>query len=80
MPGISCKRQYPEYSDLVDRSVGVTRPDLLDLHRVSDSRLTAYTTRDGTQQNIPENIQLFDIFSEQIAEVVKVNSMVGVKS
>jgi hypothetical protein len=34
--------------------------------------LTSYSTRDGTQQNIPENIQLFDIFSEQIAEVVKV--------
>ncbi|CAF3893498.1 unnamed protein product [Rotaria sordida] len=34
-------------------------------------RLTAYSTRDGSQQNIPENIQLFDIFSEQIAEVVK---------
>jgi hypothetical protein len=29
--------------------------------------------RENTQQNIPENIQLFDIFSEQIAEVVKVN-------
>lgn len=34
--------------------------------------LTAYTMREGTQQNIPENIQLFDIFSEQISEVVKV--------
>lgn len=32
--------------------------------------LTSYSTRD--QQNIPESIQLFDIFSEQIAEVIKV--------
>lgn len=29
--------------------------------------------REGSQQNIPESIKLFDIFSEQIAEVVKVN-------
>ena len=35
--------------------------------------LTGYVTREGTQKNIPENIQLFDIFSEQIAEVVKVS-------
>ncbi len=35
--------------------------------------LTAYTIREGSQQNIPENIQLFDVFSEHIAEVVKVN-------
>ncbi|CAF4161527.1 unnamed protein product, partial [Rotaria magnacalcarata] len=32
-------------------------------------RLTAYSTREGTQQNIPENVELFEIFSEQIAEV-----------
>ncbi|UJR09635.1 hypothetical protein I4U23_013868 [Adineta vaga] len=35
-------------------------------------RLTAYSVRD--QQNIPESIQLFDIFSEQIAEVIKSRS------
>ncbi|CAF1436904.1 unnamed protein product [Adineta steineri] len=35
-------------------------------------RLTSYSTRD--QQNIPENIQLFDIFSEQITEVIKSRS------
>ncbi|CAF2076306.1 unnamed protein product [Rotaria magnacalcarata] len=34
-------------------------------------RLTAYSTREGTQQNIPENVELFEIFSEQIAEVIK---------
>lgn len=34
-------------------------------------RLTAYTAREGAHQNIPESIQLFDIFSEQISEVVK---------
>jgi hypothetical protein len=30
---------------------------------------------EGGQQNIPESIQLFDIFSEHIAEVVKVNKI-----
>ncbi|CAF4876239.1 unnamed protein product, partial [Rotaria socialis] len=29
------------------------------------------STREGTQQNIPENVELFEIFSEQIAEVIK---------
>lgn len=37
-------------------------------------RLTAYTTRDGTQKNISENVELFDIFSEQISEVIKSRS------
>jgi len=37
--------------------------------------LTAYAIREGGQQNIPESIQLFDIFSEHIAEVVKVNKI-----
>ena len=34
--------------------------------------LTAYAIREGGQQNIAETVPLFDIFSEQIAEVVKV--------
>ncbi len=41
--------------------------------------LTAYAIREGGQQNIPESIQLFDIFSEQISEVVKVNNRINFK-
>ena len=78
MPRISCEREYSKYSDLSDRPVSDSDAnDFSNLYRWSDSSLTAYTTRDGTQQNIPESIQLFDIFSEQIAEVVKVNSIVA---
>lgn len=33
--------------------------------------LTAYSIREEAQQNLPETIPLFDIFSEQIAEVIK---------
>ncbi|CAF1262535.1 unnamed protein product, partial [Didymodactylos carnosus] len=37
-------------------------------------RLTSYSIRDGVQQNILETIKLFDIFSEQISEVIKSRS------
>lgn len=42
------------------------------IHFLNVDSLTAYAIREGGQQNIAETVPLFDIFSEQIAEVVKV--------
>ncbi|CAF0907257.1 unnamed protein product [Didymodactylos carnosus] len=37
-------------------------------------RITSYSIRDGVKQSILETIKLFDIFSEQISEVIKSRS------